>query len=356
MKNTNISFLPIIAILLSACGSQRTSPAPAMTKTHTINPIIRSTPTEQSSLPVATIQDVTQSTPSMEPSSIVAELEITFVAVRQEGPPGIFSVRLGCPDENPPCIGEPRLLFANRLIDDLSEISWSPTGDQVVFDSRPGPNLFISTNDGSDLRNLTESLPKGVSPAWSPDGSQITYTSCQDQPCRIFGINLEDYTVDTLVGESSTYGGIEAVWSADNTKLVFNAYPNKNLDTMHIFVLNVKRGEVIQLTHGVTDSYAPWISPDGQKVVYMGTFDINSGQDLFISDLEGNSRILITNPDGSVSDPAWSPIDGWIAFRLRTEEGGDDLFLIREDGTHLYQITDTPDVSEGSPAWRVSSP
>jgi Tol biopolymer transport system component len=88
----------------------------------------------------------------------------------------------------------------------------------------------------------------------------------------------------------------------------------------------------------------------------MSSFDLTKGQRLYISDLQGNEHILVDNPEGSVFAPAWSPSNGWIAFKQRTSDGVDDLFIVREDGSNLYQITFTPDVWEGAPTWRVYSP
>ena len=357
---TNAQILILIftlVIALSACDMRSATPHSPEDGTTEIPPSLQTTPTEKTDQPTATTDSSSFDTPSPEAIiGLTAELEITFVAARQDGPPGIFAIRLGCPDEDPPCIGAPQLLFADRLIDGLSETSWSPTGDQVVFDSRPGPNLYVSSADGSGMRNLTESLPKGIFPSWSPDGSQIAYTSCQDQPCRELSISLEDGLVSTLLEGASISGEMASVWAVDHLLLAFNAYPDESLDTLQVFVSNADGSELVQVTEGETDSYSRWISPDGQKVVYMGTFELNSGQKLFISDLEGNRHILIANPHGSLSDPAWSPTGGWIVFKRHTEEGGDDLFIIREDGTYLYQVTNSPDVWEGSPAWRVCFP
>ncbi|MEA1976891.1 MAG: hypothetical protein U9N80_03225 [Chloroflexota bacterium] len=349
-----------LLIGLSACNSGRSPVYPIEDNPTEIPPVTQSAATEKVEQSTTTSDSPPLDTATPKAASgYIMELEVTFVAARQDGPPGIYAVRLGCPDENPPCIGETQLLFADRLITTQSYLSWSPEGDRVVFSSTegyPGQNLYIASVDGTDMLNLTESFPKGEFPAWSPDGSQILYTSCQDLPCRVFSISLEDGQLRTFLDKASVLSVPGAVWAVDRPLLTFNAYPDERLDALQVFVSNLDGSDLIQVTNGEESSYAPWISPDGQEVVYLSFFHTNSGQDLLISEIEGDTRILATNPDGTLSEPAWSPIGGWIVFKRHTEEGGTDLFIVREDGSHVYQVTDTPDVWEGGPAWRLILP
>lgn len=79
------------------------------------------------------------------------------------------------------------------------------------------------------------------------------------------------------------------------------------------------------------------------------------------------ARIFLVRKDGSKDhplrnaaaghSPAWAPGGKRLAF-VRCGEPGDsydsgscDLWTSRVDGTHQRQLTDTPDVYEGQPAW-----
>ena len=66
---------------------------------------------------------------------------------------------------------------------------WQPGGNRVVFQSREGSHweIFSVNDDGAGLFALTrpvttlvDELPSNVSPAWSPDGTQIVYLSNRD--------------------------------------------------------------------------------------------------------------------------------------------------------------------------------
>lgn len=72
--------------------------------------------------------------------------------------------------------------------------------------------------------------------------------------------------------------------------------------------------------------------------------------DVTTVDLDGNERPLMetTPPEHGV---AWSSNGARLAFVRTTDNGNEDLFVARADGTHVRQITDSPNLAERAPAW-----
>ena len=89
----------------------------------------------------------------------------------------------------------------------------------------------------------------------------------------------------------------------------------------------------------------------------------------FVSNRDGDEEIFVLDTDGSeprqltrngVYDghPIWSPDGEWIAFDrvtgeadLTDEDAPHDVFVVRADGTGERNVTKTPQVHEGTPAW-----
>ena len=78
-----------------------------------------------------------------------------------------------------------------RLTDNSAEDdspAWSPDGRQLAFTSyRDGDwEIYVMNADGSDVRRLTDNSAWDDSPAWSPDGRWIAYASDRDGDDEIY--------------------------------------------------------------------------------------------------------------------------------------------------------------------------
>ena len=81
-----------------------------------------------------------------------------------------------------------RLTFDNVFECDLVSPAWSPTGDRIAFTStRSGDyEIWVMDSDGSNLVNVTEFPGFDFDAGWSPDGTQITFVSGRDGDNEIY--------------------------------------------------------------------------------------------------------------------------------------------------------------------------
>src|SRR2546428_830321 len=65
----------------------------------------------------------------------------------------------------------------NRAID--TSPAWSPTGREIAFTSdRTGtPQVYVMDREGGNLKRLTYEVGYTDSPSWSPKGDQIAFVS-----------------------------------------------------------------------------------------------------------------------------------------------------------------------------------
>jgi Tol biopolymer transport system component len=89
--------------------------------------------------------------------------------------------------------------------------AWSPDGSEIAFCSnRSGSyELYIMNRNGTNLRQITYSLPDGVRhPSWSPDGRRIVFATAK--AWRIYLVNVDgtNMTVLSRAGWHPVFGKV----------------------------------------------------------------------------------------------------------------------------------------------------
>jgi hypothetical protein len=94
--------------------------------------------------------------------------------------------------------GEVRVL----AVSEYKEISpvWSPDGKQIAFVSDRDGNqeIYVISQDGMTLQNLTQNEAYEYSPAWSPSGNLISFLSSRDGQPRLYVMNRDGAMVTKL--------------------------------------------------------------------------------------------------------------------------------------------------------------
>jgi len=123
--------------------------------------------------------------------------------------------------------------------------------------------LQVSDTDGYNPQTLLTSDQPVMSPAWSPDGSQIAYVSFESGQAEIFTHNIR-----TGVRKSrSKFPGLNGspAWSPDGKKLVMTLSKDGNPD---IYILDLVSNKLQRVTnHWSIDTEAVWMT-DGKSIVY----------------------------------------------------------------------------------------
>ena len=152
-------------------------------------------------------------------------------------------------------------------------ISWSPNGDLLAFaglaqgtpscvmgapaNCKQVQNIFLATDEGKSLRNLTG--PKGYDGRydWSPEGKRIAFETNRD-------------------------------------------------GNWEIYVINIDGSSLINLTNNPAEDRSPSWAPDGESIVFVSDRDGN--QEIYRIELESGSEVRITNTEGSELLPAYRPV------------------------------------------------
>ncbi len=199
-----------------------------------------------------------------------------------------------------------------------NDIIKSLTGDDGVFLSQiayvkqvnGAKELFISDFDGFNERQLTSNKSINLSPAFSPDGEFIYFTSYLDGYPKIYVFSMSTYSVDLIAG----YPGINASPSVSPDGKYIACVLSKDGNS-EIYLLDRKGKIVKRLTNSWAIESSPTWSPDGKEIAF--TSDRTGSPQIYIMDAEGLNVRRVTFEGKYNDSPNWSPRGDRIAYASR---------------------------------------
>jgi TolB protein len=221
--------------------------------------------------------------------------------------------------------------------------AWSPNGSQlayVSFESRK-PEIWLHEVATGKRRLLASFKGSNSSPSWSPDGRSLAITLTRDG-------NAQIYALSTSGGEPmrlSRSEGIdtEAVYSLDGKSIYF---VSDRGGSPQIYRMSASGGNVTRVTYSGNYNISPSLSPDGKWLAYISRS--GSSYKLYTMDLSTGvvSAVTDTNADERPSFAANSKL---IVFATKFQ-GKEALMTATVDGRSKTKLGGiVGDIRE--PAW-----
>jgi protein kinase-like protein/WD40 repeat protein len=149
--------------------------------------------------------------------------------------------------------------------------TWSPNGEQIVFNAGSGPdasghynhNLYIINAGGSDLRQITEGETTDLDPSWSPDGEWIAF----HRDCGLWTVHPDGTGAGALLGASDDLCVGGTSWSHDSQRIAFVNWQTGD-DIQEIWVIGSDGHDpavVYAFERAVEWIVVAW-SPDGSRL------------------------------------------------------------------------------------------
>lgn len=245
-----------------------------------------------------------------------------------------------------------------NLPDGACQPSWSPDGSELVFtspclghqESYPGASLWILDVVNQEPRPLDTAPGGDYDPSWSPAGDKIVFTSEREGRPQIYWMNTDGTGVENI---SEIFAReINPEWSPAVNQIMFVTYRN---GYPQIWVMPVSGGEASRFSRSERDDSQPEWSPDGQLVVFER--QIGGIPRLVAARYEDRgARDFRVCQQGSIAaqpmaEPSFSPDGRWIAFETWPDGTNHNIAVLTTSCTNYTELTTDPALDFDA-AWR----
>ncbi len=235
-----------------------------------------------------------------------------------------------------------------------SSLAWSPDGEWIAF--------RMTVPDTESWSIDLPRRPEGAQWTESPriieslDYSQDRRGFLEEGWDHVFVVPAEGGTPRQLTDGDWDHGSPE--WTPDGSEILFSSLRVEDAEyewrESEIYAVDVESGRIRQLTerHGLDQG--PVVSPDGRRVAYTGhdwTDDTYYESRLYVMGIDGSSpREIATNLERSPREVTWAP-DGSGVFFSADSEGTRNLWFAPLNGDarpvttgeHMLSVDDIAD-------------
>jgi TolB protein len=234
---------------------------------------------------------------------------------------------------------------------DFDEVSpaWSPDGTKIAFSSPVDGDfeVYVMSADGTGVKQLTHNeLAADEDPTWSPDGRKIAFVGygrtiiptewgSREYATELLTMNA-DGSDQTSIRLSINGTGTQPAWSPDGKKIAF-------MNGDGIATINPDgTGETVSapaIPEGGDNGNPSW-SPDGRKLAYYRRLPIEcwcGHTNIVTLDLETGVETRITRDAFAATQPAWSPDGTMLAFN-ENNYLYEEIHIVNADGTNEHVL------------------
>jgi Tol biopolymer transport system component len=158
-------------------------------------------------------------------------------------------------------------------------------------------------------RDFTTTTPRQalgiVRPVISPDGKAIAFAAVGDIYVMPVGGRPSNITNDAALDT-------DPAWSPDGSQLVYSS--DKNAQHLQLWIRDMKNGQSRQVTHLTTQPQGAAWSPDGKKIAFFNVDGMWRVAEMSVLDVTSGAVTKIHDSLPQPGAPTWSPDSARVAF------------------------------------------
>lgn len=244
-------------------------------------------------------------------------------------------------------------------------------------------HVWLVNADGSGARQFTQGDKSASSPAFSPDGRWLAFSSSRNGKGQVWVIPVDGGEARAVTNAESGTGSF--AWSPDGRRIAYlmadpeteeekarkkekrdPIYVDQDFKYAHLYAVpfdptGSEPGEAVRLTEGSFHVTSFDWSPDGARIAFSHQADPRldegaRGSDISLVPTDGSKavRTLVTL-GGTDGEPTWSPDGRWVAFTSSGDEpqrvGLADVYVVAAEGGAPRRLADSHDRSGGIVGW-----
>lgn len=207
----------------------------------------------------------------------------------------------------------------------LMSPSWSPdaTNVSVVSFENNRSSIYVQNLLTGQRKVVSNSRGINGAPAWSPDGSRLAVTLSKTGTPQIYVINIAAGSIRQITNDR--FINTEAAWMPNGQELV---YTSNRTGGPQIYKVSANGGSPKRMTFEGDYNSAPSVSPDGKKIAVVTS--TSKGFGIGIVDVESRQMQELTN-GGLDESPSFAPNGDMVIYATKKGRRG-VLAAVSSDG------------------------